>query len=100
MEKHGRGDYMFLLNMSSLGINKKNPTTNPNDFFTTSDWHLLANTMICNPEEESLIFTIFTLIFAKKLQRKYIKPTINWTSSRLRHTSNRNSIFSVNEKIL
>lgn len=86
---------IFLLTTFNLGIKRNQTTTN--NFFTTSDWHLLASTMICNPEEESLIFTIFTLIFALKLQRKYVKPTTNHTS-RLRHTSNTNSIFPLNEK--
>lgn len=44
---------MFLPNMSSLMINKKNKqqqTPQTNNFFTASYWHLLVNTMTCNPE--------------------------------------------------
>lgn len=51
-------------------------------------------------QKEFLVLIIFTLIFAKKLQRKCEKPTINWASSRLRHASNRNSTFPLNKKIL
>lgn len=93
MEKHGRSDYASLLNMSSLGINKKNP----NNFFHYFRLAPLGEYYDI-PEEESLIITIFTLIFTKKLQIKYFKPTINWTTSRLRHISNRNSVLSLNEK--
>lgn len=95
VEKHRRSDYMFLLNMSSVGIKKKTP----NNFFTTSNWHLLANTMIHNPEEESLIVTIFTFNFYHNISEKVLK-TNNELDTKLRHTSNTNSAFPLNEKML
>lgn len=95
VEKHRRSDYMLLLNMPSVGIKKKIP----NNFFTTSNWHLLANTMTHNPEEESLIVTIFTFNFYHNVSEKVLK-TNKELDTKLRNTSNTNSVFPLNEKML